>query len=312
MISVERPTMRALTGFKGDEFSQFGEDGIVREILTRLSEAGDQELDQWCVEFGAWDGIRGSNTYNLIKSAGYRSVLIEPDKSKFRELLTNIPDPIHIKLNTFVTLSSENSLDSLLQGTEIPREFDFLSIDIDGMDFYIWESFVEYKPKLVCIEFNPTIPLHLSFIQPKDFSINQGSSARAISDLAIRKGYSLVAATECNLFFVNSKYQDCVLGAKRDTQLEEVVNSPYPEVYVFSGYDGTVHLSEKLILPWHGLEIEKTSLQFLPQRIRTYLPDYTKSQRLNFLFYRIRKKGIVWGTRQVIQIVKRNFVVKKK
>ena len=54
--------MRALTGFKGDEFSQFGEDGIVREILTRLSEAGDQELDQWCVEFGAWDGIRGSNT----------------------------------------------------------------------------------------------------------------------------------------------------------------------------------------------------------------------------------------------------------
>ena len=43
-------------------FSQNGEDGIIEEILNRL-----EIQTGWVCEFGAWDGIYLSNTFNLIK-----------------------------------------------------------------------------------------------------------------------------------------------------------------------------------------------------------------------------------------------------
>ena len=54
-----------LNSFEKKIYSQFGEDGILEEILKRL---GEQNIDKWCVEFGARDGISDSNTYNLINN----------------------------------------------------------------------------------------------------------------------------------------------------------------------------------------------------------------------------------------------------
>ena len=51
--------------------SQNGEDGVIAEILDRLP-----ELDRWCVEFGAWDGVHLSNTRHLIESRDFGAVLI--------------------------------------------------------------------------------------------------------------------------------------------------------------------------------------------------------------------------------------------
>ena len=64
-------------------YSQFGEDGIILEILNRL---GSQNLDNWCVEFGAWDGIHLSNTFNLVQQ-GWNAVYIEGDKSRYKDLI---------------------------------------------------------------------------------------------------------------------------------------------------------------------------------------------------------------------------------
>ena len=41
---------------------------------------------------------------------------------------------------------AQNSLDHLLAKTPIPKSFDVLSIDIDGNDWYIWDSLLEYRP----------------------------------------------------------------------------------------------------------------------------------------------------------------------
>ena len=72
-----------LNNFSNQIYSQFGEDGILLEILSRL---GDKNLDKWCVEFGARDGISDSNTFNLIKNHNYKAVLIEGDKNFFHFL----------------------------------------------------------------------------------------------------------------------------------------------------------------------------------------------------------------------------------
>ena len=48
-------------------------------------------------------------------------------------------------------------------------DFEFLSIDVDGADYWLWESLrdTHWKPRVVVIEFNPTIPNHIDFVQPR-------------------------------------------------------------------------------------------------------------------------------------------------
>ena len=41
----------------------------------------------------------------------------------------------------------------------LPNDFDFIIIDVDGIDYWIMaDVLVDYKPNLICVEFNPTIP----------------------------------------------------------------------------------------------------------------------------------------------------------
>lgn len=239
--------MQNLSEFKFDNYSQFGEDGIVSEILNRIdSESPPHTLDKWCVEFGAYDGISGSNTYNLISGFGYRGVLIEPDNAKFVGLMSNLADSKHYKFNEYVGLDNHNKLDSILQRTEIPSNFDFLSIDIDGMDYFVWESLQNYHPKIVCIEFNPTIPEHIFFVQSPTFTLSQGSSPMSLISLASEKGYALVCATDCNLIFVTAELFELVTGSNQSLNYPDVAPPRIvEEVFIFSGYDGTLILSKE-------------------------------------------------------------------
>jgi len=45
----------SLSSYQNNIYSQFGEDGIIEEILNRINRKA--ELSGWCVESGAWDGI---------------------------------------------------------------------------------------------------------------------------------------------------------------------------------------------------------------------------------------------------------------
>lgn len=39
-----------------------------------------------------------------------------------------------------------------LKQTDIPNDFELLSIDIDSYDYQVWKSLKVYKPKIVIIE----------------------------------------------------------------------------------------------------------------------------------------------------------------
>ena len=67
-----------------DVHSQNGEDGIVEELLKRLNINSG-----WVCEFGAWDGIHLSNTFNLVQK-GFNAVFIEGDPVKFKDLLVTV------------------------------------------------------------------------------------------------------------------------------------------------------------------------------------------------------------------------------
>ena len=196
-----------LNSYSKKIYSQFGEDGILLEILDRL---GKENLDKWCVEFGARDGISDSNTYNLIKNHNYKAVLIEGDEIYYKKLCKNFQNDSVIKINKYENFSGENKLDNILLNTKINKNFDFLSIDIDGCDYHVLNSLIEYRPKIICIEFNHFIPNSVEFIQKKNFNIKQGSSAKSLVKLGATKGYRLIASSFSNLFFIEKSYFNLV------------------------------------------------------------------------------------------------------
>ncbi len=268
-----------LLDFASDVHSQTGEDGVIAKALEVI---GDR--DGWCVEFGAWDGEHLSNTKHLVDAAGYRAVLIEPDPARFRTLSRRIAsNPKLIGVQRMVGFTAADGLDSILRGTPIPANFDFLSIDIDGNDIHAWAAVRDHAPKLVCIEFNPTIPTEVDFAQPADPAVTHGASLLAITKLATSKGYSLVACTAHNAFFVLDRYfprfgiEDNSLRALRE-DCSEVT-------HLFCGFDGTIFLEGGGRMPWHDLRYRGMVRQ-LPRFLRRHPGRYGLAARASMVAYR--------------------------
>jgi len=260
-------------------YSQYGEDGILEEILRRISSA--HNLDKWCVEFGAWNGIHLSNTYNLIKNLSYKAVLIEGDKKKYQELCRNIPQREVVKICKFITFDGDSTLDAVLGATSIPKNFDLLSIDIDGCDYFIFESMIKFLPKVVCIEYNPTIPNEVEFTQPKNFAIKQGSSPLSLLKLANSKGYVLAATTHTNLILIHDGFKEAVIGSSNPS-LNDLRDDADIKMFIFSGYDGTILSNKKKVVAnWHGTGRYINDMQALPKFLRTFSGDYGSFQSIS-------------------------------
>ena len=256
--------------FVENVYSQFGEDGIISELLDRIE--AEQPLSRWSCEFGAADGVWFSNTCNLIRERNFRAVMIEAEPEQAAKLAENHPGPEVIKLIRRVGFEGADRLDSILDELEVPRDLDVLSIDIDGFDYWVLESLETPRAKIVVIEFNPTMPNAVEYIQPRNSDAQHGSSPRSLTTLAAAKGYELVAVTEANLILVRSDLRDLVLGVGVATPtLEDLRDDTDHITYVFSGFDGTVLISRPgLRFPWHSLEVGSAYLQVIPRLWRSF------------------------------------------
>lgn len=187
-----------------DYYSQNGEDGVVKYILDKL------DKNNWCCEFGAWDGKHLSNTFNLVEKNNYNAVYIEFDELKYNDLLNTVKEypkiiPIREKVGIDV-----NTLDEILSNTEIPKDFDILSIDVDGLDYLIWRTLENYTPKVVIIEINSGITPDWIFpehdLNERTLSTNPNVNFSTCYDLGRKKGYSLIYYTG-NMIFVHNDYK---------------------------------------------------------------------------------------------------------
>jgi len=242
MREREREKYFSFLSYKKNITSQFGEDGIIEEALRRLGNLGDKQ----CCEFGAWDGKYLSNTYNLFANRNYEAILIEGDIKKFNELNINFTNKKIIKINKFVNFTGEDTLDNILGKTHFNLDFDFLSIDIDGLDYYIFESLYKFTPKLICIEFNPTIGKNVNFVQEKNIKIRAGSSAKSLIDLGLKKDYFPIASTTCNLFFIHNKFKKFITDSDK-FNINETLLDLYDN-FLCLDYDGKVFTSKPTII----------------------------------------------------------------
>src|ERR1700722_2129400 len=114
-----------------DHFSQNREDGIIAALFEELG-AGKRR----CCEFGAWDGIHFSNCRNLVLQ-GWGCLFIEGEQPRYCDLVRNYAgnDRVHA-VNAFVDIA-DHRLEDLVRSIWPDGEIDFLSIDIDGLDYQI-------------------------------------------------------------------------------------------------------------------------------------------------------------------------------
>jgi len=186
--------------------SQNGEDGIIKEVLKRLNITSG-----WVCEFGAINGIELSNTFQLVKK-GFKAVMIEPVKQKFEGLLKTAKKyPNIIAFNKAIEYIKEfpNQLADILKETEIPKDFDLLSIDIDSFDYQVWENFEGYSPKIVIIEANPYMTGEHIFGDEDSEDIGKvfgaaRTSIPAILKLGKSKGYTYFGLVGGNTFWIRN------------------------------------------------------------------------------------------------------------
>lgn len=261
-------------------YSQAGEDGVLAKILSLLP-----DRNGWCVEFGAWDGIHLSNVRRLILEDNYRAILIERDPQKYASLERNYAQqPQVTTLRANVGFGPQDGLDQMLAPYPIPRDFDFLSIDIDGNDYHVWRAIQVYRPKVVCIEFNHTIPTEVNFVQPPASHVHQGSSLLALDHLARANGYQMVCVLPWNALFVDERYFPAFgISDNRPAALRRDQSAV---TWIFAGFDGSIHLAGASSLPWHGIYLEERDLQVLPRSLRRYPPTYARWRRACFRLWR--------------------------
>lgn len=110
----------------------------------------------------------------------------------------------------YAFINAEN-IEDLFMEMHVPSEFDFLSIDIDRNDYWVWRAIQRYRPRVVAIEYNATLgpmaPVTLPYnpLATWDgYSNYFGASLKAMEILGAEKGYALVGCnyTGVTAFFV--------------------------------------------------------------------------------------------------------------
>jgi hypothetical protein len=245
-------------------YSQNEDDGILEGIFRRLEIAGG-----FCVDVGAHDGLYMSNTANLIRHHSWSGVLIECSRSRFRTLVKNMNGIDRVAcVNTCVALSGADTLDNILDRARAPVDVDLLSIDVDGLDYHVWDSLCRHRPKVVIVEYNPSIPNAVRYVQPRHREASHGSSARSLTELGTQKGYVLVYVTETNVILVLEELLPRLGMAI--TPLETLRDDRALTTYLFQGFDGTLLIDGPKELYWQHLPLDIERMQVVPGFIRRY------------------------------------------
>lgn len=191
-------------GFKN--FSQFEEDGVVLYLFALLG-----SKNKTFVEFGADDGIN-SNAANLHFHHDFTGLFIDGNRQAIErgEYFYKKHGNPNVNAPTFLEamITAEN-INELITKGGLKGDIGFLSIDIDGNDYWVWKAIDCVKPEVVIIETHNEFGLHdiivpydPEYFYPGKHPDYHGASPIAMTKLAKSKGYRLVGSNELGFNFI--------------------------------------------------------------------------------------------------------------
>lgn len=201
MGSVKNFIQHFLTKRRIKNFSNLDEQSLIYKYVDEL-----KIKDKYCVDIAASDGVSMSNTYALFRD-GWKGLAVEYDPQKFSKLSRSYRKFLDVDLaNRKVT---PLNVTSLLNDHNVPVKFGFLSLDIDGYDYFVLEQILgEFRPALICTEINEKIPPPLKFTVKWDpkYAWNEdhfyGQSISQLHLLCTQFKYALVELNYNNAFLI--------------------------------------------------------------------------------------------------------------
>jgi hypothetical protein len=192
-------------GFR--KYSQFEEDGMLLYIFALIT-----PLNRRCMEICAGNG-RECMTTNLIINHGWWGVLFDGNErnvSDGKRFFANHKDTFLCPPTFTAAWVTAENVNELLKKAGATGPVDLLSLDIDGMDYWVWKAITVIQPRVVVCEIHSqippdkalTVPYDPKFVcQSEDF---RGASLAAMCKLGRQKGYRLIGTHRFgfNAFFM--------------------------------------------------------------------------------------------------------------
>ena len=197
-----RPQAPLRYGFK--TYSQSDEDGIIQEIFKRIG-----TNNRIFVEFGVESGVECNSVKLLVE--GWRGLWLEGSATRIEQIRKNFQTFLdERRLGVSEAFVAAENINALLEQGGVTGEIDFLSIDIDNNDYWVWKAITVIQPRVVVIEYNAALRPPLSLVVPYDperrwdGSNYFGASLEALVRLGRNKGYRIVGCnfSGANAFFV--------------------------------------------------------------------------------------------------------------
>ena len=220
-------------GFK--VFSQTDEDGILLYIFSAVT-----PHSRTSVEICAGNGVE-CNSANLIINHGWSALLVDGNADrvaagneyyrKHRSTYVYPPAFVHAWI-------TRDNVNDVIGTNGFRGEIDLLSLDLDGVDYWIWEAITVIQPRVVVVEYQDIIGPDRALTVPYSDDFNAwihpmtdgtpnycGASLPAFAKLADRKGYRLVG---CNRLGYNAFFVRRGLGERElpEIQISECFKHP--------------------------------------------------------------------------------------
>ncbi|WP_320041295.1 hypothetical protein [uncultured Desulfobacter sp.] len=214
-------TLKTLSQAEFKVFSQWGEDGIIQYLIGRLPVE-----TKVFIEFGV-ENYKEANTRFLLMNDNWSGLVIDASEKNVNAIKkSNLYWKYDLTAkNIFITRDNiDGIIDEYIEKNELNKEIGLLSIDVDGVDYYLWEAIESIEPVIVICEYNwifgnrvpVTVPYKENFNRTRQHYSNLyfGASIGALYRLAKTKGYEYIGCTSAgnDAFFVKRKYAEKYLN----------------------------------------------------------------------------------------------------
>jgi hypothetical protein len=233
-------------------FSQNGEDGILLLLFGVLGMGARR-----AIEICAGDGIE-CNSANLIINHGWQALLVDGDArqtSTGARVYAHLPSTRRSPPRFATSWVTAENVNDLIRSNGFDGDVDLLSIDLDGMDYWIWKALDAARPRVVVLEYQTawgprarkTVEYEPAFELrtgngPRDWIFGAGASLGAFIALGAEKGYRYVGS-QClgfNAFFLRN---DVGLEYFPEADPNAVFLHPHAQACIANGQSALAHYS---------------------------------------------------------------------
>ncbi|MCK6609468.1 MAG: hypothetical protein L6Q78_00395 [Bacteroidia bacterium] len=190
-------------------FSQWGDDGIIQYLIHLLN-----IKEETFIEFGVGNYLE-ANTRFLLMNNHWRGLIFDGSERNM-EFVKNDSISWKYDIQAIPLFITRSNINTAIQKAGFSGEIGLLHIDIDGNDYWVWESINVVNPQLVIMEYNSVFGNKEAISTPyaDDFYVSAahysnlyfGGSLKAMCHLATQKGYSFVGSNSAgnNAYFVRN------------------------------------------------------------------------------------------------------------